>query len=353
MTKTFGYLVGTLAILAPLATAQSAGSVYAQTNAPSGNSIVVLARAADGTLSAPTFFPTGGIGTGTGLGSQGSVAITNDGHWLLAVNAGSDDISIFSVRSNGNLILRSRSLSGGVRPTSLTVYGEFVFVLNAGDTPNITGFVLSRDGQLAPVPGGTTDLRGTGPAQVLFDDHGDLIVVTDRTSNQIEVFRLGESGKAEFLYIAPSAGRTPFGFAFAHNDVLVVSEAGTGSASSYKLSDQALTPMSEAVGNTQRAACWLVVTNNGKLAYVANAQSSSISSYTVAPGGALTLIDAIAGTTPTGTAPTDMALSRNSTFLYSVATGTISSFRISSNGALKNLGVISGLPATLVGLAAR
>jgi 6-phosphogluconolactonase len=133
----------------------------------------------------------------------------------------------------------------------------------------------------------------------------------------------------------------------------VVSEAGTSSASSYRLTDEGLTPVSPAVGNTQRAACWLVVTNNGKTAYTANAQSSSISSYAVAPDGALQLIDAVAGTTPAMTNPIDLALSRNSSWLYSLATGTISIFRTSPQGKLTSVGVVTGLPPTTAGLAAR
>jgi hypothetical protein len=73
----------------------------------------------------------------------------------------------------------------------------------------------------------------------------------------------------------------------------------------------------------------------------------------VSPDGSLTLLAAVAGETPAGTNPIDMALSRNSSFLYSLATGTVSAFRVGADGALTNAGVFDGLPTTAAGLAAR
>jgi hypothetical protein len=69
--------------------------------------------------------------------------------------------------------------------------------------------------------------------------------------------------------------------------------------------------------------------------------------------GALTLLEAVAGATPPGTSPIDLAVSRSSSYLYSLAGGTISIFGVSGRGRLRNLGVITGLPATTVGMAAR
>jgi 6-phosphogluconolactonase (cycloisomerase 2 family) len=234
----------------------------------------------------------------------------------------------------------------------VTVHGSLLFVLNSGGKPNITGFELTSDGNLVAIRDAFAELQGTGPAQVSFDDRGERLVVTNRTSRQIEVFRFVDD-KVERLYVAASAGVTPFGFDFAHNNVVVVSEAGGSSASSYRLTDDGLVPVSQAVGNTQRAACWLVVTNNGKLAYTANAQSSSVSSYSIAPDGSLQLLYAVAGNTPPMTNPIDLALSRNSSWLYSLATGTITTFRTSPQGTLTRVDVVTGLPATTAGLAAR
>ena len=76
------------------------GLVFTLTNSAAGNQVAVFERARDGTLSPAGSVDTGGLGTGSGLGSQGAIVL--DDNRLLAVNAGSDTVSLFSVR-NGNL----------------------------------------------------------------------------------------------------------------------------------------------------------------------------------------------------------------------------------------------------------
>src|SRR5688572_21854879 len=77
------------------------GAVYVMTNRPAGNEVLAFGRAADGSLGEPHAFATGGLGTGSGLGSQGSLLLTDGARWLLAVNAGSDELSVFRVEQDG------------------------------------------------------------------------------------------------------------------------------------------------------------------------------------------------------------------------------------------------------------
>src|SRR3954447_27023812 len=76
------------------------GAVYTLTNSPAGNAVLVYTRAADGALVPAASYPTGGLGTGAGLGSQGAVVFSDDGRRLLAVNAGSDSVSLFAVHGH-------------------------------------------------------------------------------------------------------------------------------------------------------------------------------------------------------------------------------------------------------------
>lgn len=335
------------------------GAVYTMTNSASSNEVVAYSRASNGSLSAPRYFATGGKGLGAGLGSQDSIAMTDDGNWLLAVNAGSNDVSVFSVEDDGGLTLAGRTASGGVEPISVTQHGAAVFVLNAGGTPNITGFRLTRSGSLVAIPGATASLSGTGPAQVSFDDHGLGLVVTDKTSNTIEVFGRSLLPGLRGPIVTKSSGSEPFGFAFGHRDVVVVSEAAGGApnlstVSSYQLEWTGhLRPISAAVPIGQTAACWVAVTNDGRLAFVANTGSSSISALAIGPDGSLKLLKGAAGMTLPGTATTDLALDNSSQHLYALASGTISAFSVSNNGTLTSAGTVSDLPASAVGLAAR
>src|SRR3954447_17384728 len=75
----------------------SDGAVYTQTNAPAGNAVHRLRRGPDGSLTPVATCRTGGTGTGAGLGSQGAVALSDDGRVVIAVDAGSNDIAVFRV----------------------------------------------------------------------------------------------------------------------------------------------------------------------------------------------------------------------------------------------------------------
>lgn len=331
------------------------GAVYALTNAAGGNAVAVFSRASDGSLMWQRSVATGGSGAGGGLGSQGAIALSDDGHWLFAVNAGSNDVSVFHVKGD-KLSLSSRVASGGIRPISLTVNDDVVYVLNAGGDGNISGFKVDARGALRSIAGSTRPLSGTavGPAQVSFSPNGRWLVVTEKTTNRLDVYPVDDRGRASAPITHASAGGTPFGFAFGRRDELFVSEAA-GSASSYEVErDGSLTVTSGAVATHQGAPCWAVVTKNGKFGYTANAQGGSISGFAIDNDGSISLIDADGRTAVVGGGNIDLALNRNSRFLYQLnGNRSISGFRVEADGHLTAVGNVAGLPASSVGLVAR
>ena len=342
------------------AMAHSPRALYSMTNSPAGNAVKVFHRSGGGSLSPGGEFATGGLGTGTSLGNQGGLVL--DGKRLFAVNAGSDSISSFRVRGDG-LELIDTDPSGGDQPISLAVDDGLLYVLNAGGTANITGHAISRPGALSPLVGSTRPLSAPapGPAQISFDPRGKTLVVTEKDTNLIDTYEVDpRTGLASGPNAQPSAGTTPFGFAFDKRGHLIVSEAFGGAAdasavSSYEVDDGLITPITASAATTETAACWIVVTKNGRFAYTTNTGSASISGYAVGRGGELSLLDADGRTGLTGPGPIDMALTGNGRFLYSLNSGdgTISGFRVAADGDLDPIGGASGLPATANGLAAR
>jgi 6-phosphogluconolactonase len=340
---------------------QNGRMVYTLSNASSGNAVLAFEQRGD-TLIPAGIFPTQGVGSGGGLGNQGAIVLSDDGETLLAVNAGSDDVSVFRVQANG-LTLADKVSSGGVRPISIAVHEDWVYVLNAGGSGigNITGFVLTSRDTLKPIPGSTRPLSGpaTAPAQVEFNPEGDTLVVTEKATRIIDTYTVDENGVADGPVSQPSSGVTPFGFSFNKRGVLIVSEAFGGTAnasavSSYTLRNGALVLRSGSVPDFQSAACWIVVTKNGKFAYTSNTGSNNISSYRVGRDGTLTLLAAVA--VSTGAAPIDMALNRNSKFLYvlNATARSIDVFRVDrGTGQLTPVTSLSGLPAGANGLVAR
>ena len=331
------------------------GAVYTLMNLTSGNAVAVFARAADGTLTAAGTVATGGTGTGSGLGSQGALALSDNGRWLFAVNAGSNDVSIFRVSPAG-LALTDRIPSGGVQPISLSVRGKLLYVLNGGGGGNIAGFALDANGGATPIAGSSRALSGTavGPAQVAFSRDGRSLVVTEKNTNSIDVYAVGPDGSATGPTTYASAGGTPFGFAFDLRDELLVSEAA-GTASSYILgSGGSITVVSGAVSTQQGAPCWLVVTQNGRFAYTANAHSGTISGFAVGTDGALSLLDAGGATAVVGPGNIDLALSATSRYLYQLrSSGPITALRVENDGHLTTLGVVGAMPGSVAGLVAR
>jgi DNA-binding beta-propeller fold protein YncE len=314
------------------------GAVYTLTNDASGNAVAYFARSAQGVLTYVGQFPTGGLGTGAGLGSQGSITLSDDGRTLYAVNAGSNTVSKFDVRPNG-LALVAQYSSGGIRPISVTVHGRALYVLNAGSA-TITGLTIGG----APIA--SQPLLGSGPAEVAFSPSGDQLVVTEKTSQTIDTYRVVH-GVAQPGVSSPSAGVTPFGFAFDNRGRAFVSEAG-GSASSYTVDAVGVHVISGAVPTFQGAPCWLVVSKNGRFAYTANAAAGSISGFAVAPDGSLSLL----GSTPGLAHPLDEAVSENGRYLYVLNDGRhdIAGYRIARDGSLTQLGEVGALPLGAIGL---
>lgn len=339
------------------------GTVYTASNSPAGNAILLFDRLADGRLVPAGTVATGGIGTGTGLGNQGGLMLTRDERWLLAVNAGSNSLSVFEVRKRG-LRLADVVPTGGSRPISVTEHRGVVYVVHA-TSDDIAGFTLGRNGHLQPLVGSVQGLSGAGvgPAQIAFTPDGGFLLVTEKNTNRIVTFDIDRRGLPTDRRVQDASGVTPFGFAFGKRNQVFVTEAfggapGASATSSYDLGrDGLLTPISTSVPTGQTAACWAALTPDGRFAFVTNTGSGSITGYAVDFEGQIELLDddGRTGVTGDGSAPIDVVISDNGKYLYSLNSGThtIGSFRIQGDGSLTPLPFAAGLPVGTNGLASR
>ncbi|MEP7201778.1 MAG: beta-propeller fold lactonase family protein [Ilumatobacteraceae bacterium] len=353
-----------IALLAPIATLTYAGTasaddghhdrrgrdhdtttIYAETNDAAANQVLAIQNV-DGALMTIGSYSTGGLGSGAGLGSQG--AVVSDGDHLLAVNAGSNQVSLFKIQRDGGLTLGDVQSSGGLNPVSVAVHDDIAYVVNAGDS-TISGFRIHHDG-LEPIVGSTQLLTGSGAAQVSFDTQGKRLVVTEKATSTIDVFAVNRRGVAGAATPTTSAGQTPFGFAIDGRNHVIVSNAVGGAAaassvSSYRFADHAsLEPISPEVTDTQTAACWIALSENEKYAYTTNTGSGSISSYRVARNGSLQLVQAIAASP--GVGPTDMVEADGSLFTLNNGSHTITAHSIGDDGSLTINGQVSVPPGT-------
>jgi 6-phosphogluconolactonase len=336
------------------------GFVYTLSNQVSGNKVMAYKRSANGSLSFDDSYATGGNGSGGGLGNQGAVIISDDGDVLLAVNAGSNSISSFKINGNG-LQLRSTVSSGGITPVSITQHNDLVYVLNAGGTGNISGFRLGENNKLTPIQHSTKPLSSAtaGAAQVSFVRNGKVLVVTEKATNKIITYKVDEWGRPGAMNSITAASPTPFGFAAGRFGNIYVSEAVGGApnasnVSSYEVGmNGAITLNQGPVATGQSAACWVVLTGNGRNIYTTNTASNTLSSYNVQPySGNISIWQSVAATS--GMGPIDAAITGNSRYLYVLNAGShnISAYAIAANGALTSITGATGLPAGANGLAA-
>lgn len=341
-----------------------AGQVYTQSNSAAGNQVLLFNRAADGSLTPGGAFWTGGTGTGAGLGNQSSLALNSTGRFLFTINAGSNEISTFVVRRDGTLDLIGHWPSGGTTPLSVTIHGNIVYVVNGGGNGNIAGFTMSSRGVLSPIAGSTLPLssNASGPAQISFSPNGKLLVVTEKATNSLSVYRVASNGSVTGPSVVPSNGATPFGFAF-FGPVLVVSEAFGGAAdasaaSSYEVhANGTIETITASAPTTETAACWVAFSVDGKYAYTANTGSGTITGYSV-HNGALTLLnaDGVTGVFGAGSSPIDLAVSPDGAYLYALGSGAhaIAVFAINADGSLTSVpGGAAALVAGTNGLLAR
>lgn len=346
-------------------------AVYTETNDPAGNQVLVFARGAGGTIPAEPSqtVSTGGVGLQSQppfgfpmVDSQGALDITRDGRLLFAVNAGSNTISSFKVTSSGPQLVDQIS-SQGTEPISLTHFGDLLYVVNEA-SGNIAGFRFSDDGRLTPIKHSTQSLATPGPggiaAQIGFSPDGSVLTVTERCFQGcplapfglIDTYRMGWGGTPGPVRAQASDAPIPFGFAYQGRHLIttyvgyVATPSGqapdppdpnqfNGFVSSDTLNWWGgLTP-NGTIPSGGRGTCWIVITGDGKFAFITNSLSDTppdiasgkgaISRVALSPNGKVSLLGTSDASPDAAgpTFPTDLGLSPDSKYLY-VAAPTLS-----------------------------
>src|SRR5579863_4009262 len=290
-------------------------AVFVMTNNADSNQVIAFQRGPNGTLGNPHSYGTDGRGSGgtvDPLASQGSLTLSADRAWLFAVNAGSGSVSVFHI-NGAQLELTDRVATEGSEPNSVAQFGSLVYVLNTAASSSVVGFNFS-DGKLVRIPNSLRFLSGNAVASgsVAFSPDGQFLIVTEKATNNLDVFKVLSDGSLSQATITKSVGPGAFSAGFTRNDVALVSETGAGgpnssAISSYSVqSNGTLTPISSSVPTLGSANCWNVVTPDGRFAYVSNAGSGSISGFAIGGGGTLTPIPGtVLALNPTGSSNID------------------------------------------------
>src|SRR5437899_4872319 len=350
--------LGAVTVVVAAASASAAstvvGHLYVNDNTAGTNTIAAFDRHADGTLTPlrDSPFAAGGAGTGTGIGSQGALQITSDGKYLLAVDAGSNQSSVLRINDDGELnpVGGGPVSSGGVKPVSIAVHGNLVYVANAGDGgSNYTGFTLNPGGHLRPIAGSTVALHaGSSPGDVLFNGDGTRLIGAEVGPSVIDSFVVGANGLLTAAPGSPFAaqGPGPFGSEFRPADPtqLFVSNAhggaGNGTVSAFSDgSDGTLTSIgSSPFPDFQTAPCWVEISHDGQFLFTVNTASNSISRYAIAGDGSLGLLGSTSlGSTSVGAEDARLAPDGGTLWVVDTGARAVSGFAV-SGGDLTQLG---------------
>ena len=312
-------------------TAASAGTAspvvgysYIDGNTAPANTIDGFARHADGSVTPlpGSPFAAGGAGTGTGLASQGAIQATRGGRYLLAVDAGSNQISVLRITRDGVPVQAGLVASGGVKPVSIAVSGSgLVYAANQGNGAGgsgYSGFRLHPGGRLTAIPGSAVSVPdAAGLGDVFFNVTGSRLAGTRTATSQIDSFVVAPGGHLLAAKGSPftgqGLGQLGAEFSPARPWQLFVSNAhngaGLGTVSAYRdgflggLAPIGASPYADG----QTAPCWVEISHDGRYLFTVNTGSGNISSYAIHTSGSLSLI----ASTPIrgGGADTDLRLS--------------------------------------------
>src|SRR6478735_1943185 len=303
------------------------GHVYIDDNTAGANTVAGFDRHGDGSLTPipGSPFSAGGAGAGHANASQGSLQFSADGRYLLAVDAGSNQISVLRIKPDGSLRIADVVSSNGGNPVSIAVDGGLVYVANAdAENPNYTGFTLNQGGDLRPIPGSTVPLpAGSQPGDVLFNGEGTKLVGTRVGTSEIDSFTVGADGLLTAAYGSPFEHQTgvfgQFGSEFNPTNPaqLFISNAHTaangpasGSVSAYTdAADGTLTPIGASpFANPGTASCWIEVSHDGQYLYtVDTGGGDAINAFSV-DGGTLNELTSSPTAGPAGATPSGIVV---------------------------------------------
>ncbi len=350
----------------------------------SGTGVLFVATQGDSSVSTFSIDLTKGLLTASGTAvATGSVPsamlLAPSGTALFIANSGTNDISAYSVKSDGSLTAAGATQPAGMTPLAMAMDsgGKFLFVANQGlqiDPNSGTVSVFTVNGTtLAEVPGSPFRVAapgapgGTGPSGLAVTPDGKFLYVANQFDSTLTKFSVDGSGMLTLGPVVP-VGTTPSAVGMTPDGgFLYVGNASTVSA--FAICNQVLTscndpnspdgsltvvagsPFSAGIGPVA-----IVAAPSGKFLFVVNRLSNQISEYKIATGtGVLTpntLSQISTGATPVGATirvgtTTVTATGGTTDYMYVPNLGASSISVYSFDSTVGTLGLVGGpVPAT-------
>jgi 6-phosphogluconolactonase len=356
-----------LAVLVAASVLTLAACSTGRSTPPSGNGALFVATQGDSSIAGFLV----DLGTGklsanaksVGTGSvPAAIAISSAGDAVFVANSGSDDISAYTLNSDGTLSAASGTTPAGQNPVNMAVDSAgHLFVANQGtqsDPASATISVFSASGDSlseisgSPFPVSSPGaLTGPGPAAVAVTADGKLLYVANKFDSTITQFSVSSDG-ALTRVTSYVAGTTPSAAVIVvtsdQSNFLYVANSGSNNVSAYAICTQVSATCSTANGTLAEAAdspfsaglkpVSIAASPAGAFVYVADESSNQVSQYKVSAGsGALTAL--AQASISTGLNPTWVAVRAGSTTL--AATGGMRDFVYTANQGANSVSMFS------------
>lgn len=293
-----------------------------------------------------------GVATGT---MPSAMIMAPSGNALFIANSATNDITPYTVKSDGTLTAGSGTVATGMTPLSMTMdsAGHFLFVANQGQQSTPASGTISvfsiQDATLSEIPGSPFPSAaplassGTGPSAVAVTPDGKFLYVANQFDGTVTQYSVDSSGAltqetSVIVGTSPSAlGITPDG------GFLYVGNTGSSNVSAFAICGQVVTSCADPTSPDGRLTvitgspfpaglgpAFILSDTSGKFLFVVDRLSNQVSQYKVATGtGALT-----ANTSPaisTGLNPVWAAV-RNGTTVVAATGGTTNFLYVANLG---------------------
>jgi 6-phosphogluconolactonase (cycloisomerase 2 family) len=294
---------------------QATSFIYTETDNsnPGQNAVIAYRQYSDGRVTEIGSFNTGGTGVANPKGLLGpddsdkEVIASPDGHFVFAVNQGSNSVAVFDVHHDGSLYLVHDAAvsSGGTEPVSLAIAGDRLYVLNRGDevqgqtgtiAPTITVFNIEQNGVLEQDVAATTTLPlGLSPSQILISSNSHFAFLDTFTppplnnvpeANEVLPFEIAANGK---LIPVSSGGvgapvTPPLLLGLAQHptqNIIYAGLTGAGQVGVFTFDRAGKLNLVDTVSVEGKGPCWTLVSPNGKFLYTVDTGTNSVGVFSL------------------------------------------------------------------------
>lgn len=347
--------------ISPAAQASEPSLLVSESDAASGNQILVYVLANDGSVQLSDRVDTGQAGTGDYMHTSHAVESMSATR-VLAVNAGSSTVSVLD-RSASTMAQTAVFPVQGRVPTSISTFRDRAYVLSTGmpivgdgkrspriAQPMIEGFTISPDGVASSftkvtLAGGCS----TYPCKssriyggIVIAPDGRSLLLSESSENRVRTFSLSPAGVIGAAKETRTQLTGPYGAVWASTGAVAISGHTVpdiaGAVTSGRVRNGAYVATESVVTVKNSNTCWLAVSPNGTRLYTMDAgadtraQKIGVTTLSMTKSGALRELGRTTLPWSAEEFPSDAVVTNDGKHLYAKALQGVYAFDIDKNG---------------------